>query len=373
MALSSSSALSTEEALHILLKKELRKPSTLDNRAFYSEPSDFPAERKLFPEQIYTDTVPSTSPADLQSLTESSTDDNTDPIKGSTVGKTSTTHPHIKRFFKVALTEVPGTSGKAYYSSALQNSIPFNYDSAGSYNINVYKNDESAIPFGQTGGSWMIDREAGVITFYEFDNITGVSSGSPPLVSFYKYIGNTGNFTAIDSTTNLGDSGSTSKALSFGADVDGAWRMAVQGGGGTPSDSKMVFQQYLSNSWTTRGGADQFGVYGDLFTTTSDMTLKSNINRINDPLSRLSKIEGYTYNWKDPKLDQQKQMGVMAQQLEEIGFDNCVYETNGKKSVNYNSLIPLLIEAVKELKTTVDKQEEKIQFLTLERSRTFLV
>ena len=81
-----------------------------------------------------------------------------------------------------------------------------------------------------------------------------------------------------------------------------------------------------------------------------------NISPLNDSLAQIKKIEGYSYDWK-PEIQEngQRQIGVIAQQLEDCGLGNLV--TNGShKAVNYMGLIPLLIEAVKELSAKVDSQ-----------------
>ena len=97
----------------------------------------------------------------------------------------------------------------------------------------------------------------------------------------------------------------------------------------------------------TGGGTFTSNVYGQTFNATSDVTLKTNIKGIDNPLDKILAIEGYTYDWKDGS-NNKKQWGVIAQQLESIGLDDMV---SGKeqKAVNYLALIPLLIEAVKEL------------------------
>ena len=90
-------------------------------------------------------------------------------------------------------------------------------------------------------------------------------------------------------------------------------------------------------------------IYANSFNATSDATLKTNIERLSDPLDTLMKIEGYQFNWKDETQNQEKQFGVIAQQLEEIGLGNLVTNKVSHKSVNYLALISILIEAVKEL------------------------
>ena len=77
-----------------------------------------------------------------------------------------------------------------------------------------------------------------------------------------------------------------------------------------------------------------------------------------DPLSLLRQIEGYQYNWKKSySNNQRKQWGVLAQQLESIGINNAVTGTS-QKAVNYLFLIPLLIEAVKQLADITTEEVE---------------
>ncbi len=95
-------------------------------------------------------------------------------------------------------------------------------------------------------------------------------------------------------------------------------------------------------------------VYGNTFNAVSDVRMKKNISRIEDPLNKLMEIEGYSYDWKDEKLNRgKKQLGVLAQQLEKIGLDDVVTGTDDKKAVNYLALIPLMIEAIKEIANDV--------------------
>lgn len=81
------------------------------------------------------------------------------------------------------------------------------------------------------------------------------------------------------------------------------------------------------------------------FTTTSDERLKKNIRRIEDPLQVLSSIEGVKFNWiADDSID----VGLIAQDVERC-LPEAVNETNNIKGVNYNGVVGLLVEAVKEL------------------------
>ena len=192
------------EKTNYLFKKNLGLPSCDDTREYFQEPS-LPGRSAIFQSQLYAEIIPDVAPADLQALTESSLDDDGQTIVGSTVGRTSTTDPMIRRFFQLPLSHVTGTTNKSYSSTLLQRSIPFNYDVDGSYLTHVYKSSSSELPFGPTGGSWLVDPDAGTVTFYSLPNITGVSESSPPSISFYCYVGQTGGTTAnqtIDTITN---------------------------------------------------------------------------------------------------------------------------------------------------------------------------
>lgn len=91
-------------------------------------------------------------------------------------------------------------------------------------------------------------------------------------------------------------------------------------------------------------------VYAQTFNAVSDARYKKNITKLSDPLAKLMSIEGYEYEWKDDNLNSgKKQLGVLAQQLEAVGLSDIVTGTEDKKAVNYAALVPLLIEAIKEL------------------------
>ena len=294
------SSFSTQEKANLLFKKYLGKPSILDDRPFFQEPNrgsvgaSFPA---VLSGQIWSNEIPSTAPVELSSLTESSMDDNGNVMKGSYAGKTSNDGT-IKRYIKVPLVLALGANDKAYeahqttvtshpngyadgvtvgdtgtgsYSKVTQDIVPFNFDILGSYNVQLYKSDETEIPFGETGGDWIPDKESGIITFYEYDNITGVNAANPPLFSFYRYVGSKGlsNITGgstgvfqediqIDPntcpSTDLASSAFT-KFIVFGeTGCTGAWRIGVQGPSdlSQPTSTRLIMQQYNGSSWITK-------------------------------------------------------------------------------------------------------------------------
>jgi hypothetical protein len=84
------------------------------------------------------------------------------------------------------------------------------------------------------------------------------------------------------------------------------------------------------------------------FNSTSDNRVKENIKTIENSLNTLTQLRGVSFDWKETG---RSSYGVIAQELEEILPD---LVTNGEvKSVNYNGMIGVLIEAVKELSEEV--------------------
>jgi hypothetical protein len=120
---------------------------------------------------------------------------------------------------------------------------------------------------------------------------------------------------------------------------------------------------------TTRWGRVQVGstiINGSLDVTgditafyTSDERLKKDLEVITNALDKVSAVSGYTFSWNDEaksssdKSDR-REAGVIAQQIESIMPEAVVERSDGYKAVRYEQLIPVLIEAIKELRSEVE-------------------
>jgi hypothetical protein len=87
------------------------------------------------------------------------------------------------------------------------------------------------------------------------------------------------------------------------------------------------------------------------FNSVSDLNLKTNIESIENALNTINQLNGYTFNWKS---DGEMGIGVIAQEVEEILPDIVKTNEDSVKSVSYVSIIPVLIEAIKELSNKID-------------------
>lgn len=97
---------------------------------------------------------------------------------------------------------------------------------------------------------------------------------------------------------------------------------------------------------------------GDLFLT-SDRRIKREIEKVNNALEKISKLNGYTFYKKGFK---NKTAGIIAQEVKEV-FPELINEKDNILEVNYNGLHSLLIEAIKELNLKIDNLQNKIENL----------
>jgi len=86
----------------------------------------------------------------------------------------------------------------------------------------------------------------------------------------------------------------------------------------------------------------------------SDEAFKQNIAPIQDALALVSQLRGVSFRWKDANLHKpDPDFGLLAQEVERV-LPQLVSHGPKGSAVSYMSLIPLLLEAVKELKAEVD-------------------
>ena len=87
----------------------------------------------------------------------------------------------------------------------------------------------------------------------------------------------------------------------------------------------------------------------------SDERLKANIKPITSALDKIDNISGVEYDWDTVLQDTHTghDFGVIAQEIEQVLPEAVVTRDNGYKAVNYDKIIPLLLQAIKELKEEV--------------------
>ena len=114
---------------------------------------------------------------------------------------------------------------------------------------------------------------------------------------------------------------------------------------------------------------------------TSDRRFKKDIVSIESALENVMKLRGVSYKWRtneypEKKFEDGTQLGVIAQEIEEVFPEVVVTDEEGYKSVEYGHLVPVLLEAVKELNSnheesisTLKKENEQLKAQVNENSK----
>ena len=126
-------------------------------------------------------------------------------------------------------------------------------------------------------------------------------------------------------------------------------------------DNKVVLTNSTASSSKTVGAVVVTGgvgvsgalnVGGDITAfSSSDVTLKENITPIQNAVDKVLSISGNTFRWNEKSVyNGEEGTGIIAQEIEALELPG-VTETrqDGTKAVRYDRLVPLLIEAIKEL------------------------
>jgi hypothetical protein len=94
--------------------------------------------------------------------------------------------------------------------------------------------------------------------------------------------------------------------------------------------------------------------------SSSDERLKNNQKNIDNALEKVESLNGIEFDWND-KQDTftGHDIGVIAQEVEKVLPEIVNTRDNGYKAVKYEKLVPLLIEAIKELSEKVKILENK--------------
>lgn len=131
--------------------------------------------------------------------------------------------------------------------------------------------------------------------------------------------------------------------------------MTVTGAGNTcvkgtlNVDCALTVQGTATVTGEIRSCADVVAYY------TSDCNLKSNLNKICNTQSIISGLSGYSFDWNDKSDKEGSDLGLMAQDVQEVLPSIVKQRDNGYLAVDYIKLIPVLIEEVKRLNDEVEK------------------
>lgn len=105
---------------------------------------------------------------------------------------------------------------------------------------------------------------------------------------------------------------------------------------------------------------------GDIYAlASSDERLKDNIILITNPIDKIKKLGGYTFNWNDisKKPTHIEEVGVIAQEVQKVLPQIVREKGDGYLGVDYEKIVPLLIEGIKEQQNQIDELKAEVSLL----------
>jgi hypothetical protein len=219
-----------------------------------------------------------------------------------------------------------------------------------SFSINAQMDDNSAN-----------NNSAGTNAVAMGNNTTASGNNSTSMGYFTTASGNKTTAMGADTTASdyaslvIGQYNSSGSSVTNNATSFSTSNTAFVIGNGTASNAKSDAFKVMFNGDTTV--SNDLTVNGDVVIS-SDARLKSNIVSLGSTLSKLLQIDGKSYEMKG-----KQKIGVLAQEIKEV-FPELVSEDDNKMlAVNYQGLVPVLINALKEQDAKMKEQEKKINRL----------
>jgi Chaperone of endosialidase len=111
------------------------------------------------------------------------------------------------------------------------------------------------------------------------------------------------------------------------------------------------------------GGLAAEKLWSSTGTVSSDIRLKRDISELTQPLTKLLQLRGVSYYWQDVRKGNTSQLGLIAQEVETVFPELVEQGADGMKALNYNGLIPVLLEALKEQQTTIASLIDRLNVL----------
>ena len=183
-------------------------------------------------------------------------------------------------------------------------------------------------------------------------------------------ISSTGSLTLSSAQTNIESILNTS--LVIGRDADNQIKFST--------DNNIIFR-FNGSDRVTMNSSGALTCTGDITALTSDKRLKKNIEILKDPLEKIKSLSGFTYDWSLDKCKKagfipsdERQIGVFAQDVQNVipeavkpaPFDiKDGISKSGENylTVQYEKIVPLLIESIKEQQKQIEDLQGQLNEL----------
>lgn len=199
--------------------------------------------------------------------------------------------------------------------------------------------------------------------------IKGATSKSIQVVDTIAFTGMTQNGLDQFSATGLYMTGSITASTGFSGSINGIGNVTEYS---ASVDSRLDTLEFNDTRFATTGSntfKDDQVISGSIYVTgdvvaysTSDERLKDNIQLICNPIEKVNQLRGVEFDWNDKSMFKagKHDYGVIAQDVEKV-LPELVKETHtGYLGVDYDKIVGLLIEVVKEQEKRIKDLENKL-------------
>ena len=213
------------------------------------------------------------------------------------------------------------------------------------------------------------DMLAGSIANAKLSNstISGIALGSN-LATLTIGTGLSGTSYNGSTAVTIANTGVTSNVAGTGVSVSsGTGAVTISIGQAVATSSNVQFNS-LGIGMAASATAGRIDATNDIVAySSSDIRFKENIKAIENPIEKIRKISGNTYDWKaENKIEhgyEGNDVGVIAQEIEAVLPQLVQTRESGYKAVKYDKLVALLIEGIKEQQIQIDNLTLQVEEL----------
>jgi hypothetical protein len=214
-----------------------------------------------------------------------------------------------------------------------------------------------------------------------FSNVSFVwnsaSKGNTGIILYRVQVATDINFNNIVLNTKLSINDTTLPDNTLNCDtvnITYYWRVIAQNSIIHPTNNSLIFSDVFSFTDTskcalaTNNSNAIAAIHAVSFNSTSDSLFKTNVTPLTNSLAKVTQLQGVNYDWlhNNPKyqFDSAAQIGFIAQDVKKVVPQIVSKDVNGYLAVDYGRLAPVLVEAIKTLKTNNDSLQAQVNRLT---------
>ena len=117
-------------------------------------------------------------------------------------------------------------------------------------------------------------------------------------------------------------------------------------------------EQWVS---TIKNNLETENLYAYSLQSSSDKRLKTDLNKLEDSLQKINKLEAYSFRWKEQEKKKGRHFGFIAQETKKILPEVVEKDRAGFFTINYPAFVPLIVSAFQEFYKEVKKKFKFIE------------